>query len=127
MTKPWFDDDRLESVMGNLLRIGVLVAAAVVAAGGIFYLVQHHSDRVDYSQFQSEPSALKTIPGIVQEAAGLRSTGIMQLGLLLLIATPILRVVCAVFGFALERDFLYAIVSLIVLGVLLYSLFGHAM
>jgi uncharacterized membrane protein len=127
MTKPWFDDDRLESVMGNLLRIGVLVAAAVVAAGGIFYLVQHHSDQVNYSQFQSEPSALKTIPGIVHEAAGLRSTGIMQLGLLLLIATPILRVVCAVFGFALERDFLYTIVSLIVLGVLLYSLFGHAM
>lgn len=127
MMKARFSDDQLESVMGNLLRIGVLLAAAVVAAGGIFYLVQHHSEPVNYSHFQSEPAPLKSIPGIIHETAALHSTGIIQLGLLLLIATPILRVLCAVFGFGLERDFLYTIVSLIVLAVLLYSLFGHAM
>lgn len=127
MNRAQFNDERLESIMGNLLRSGVLLAAAVVALGGILYLIAHHRDRVDYSQFRSEPAQLKTVPGIVQQTAALQSTGIIQLGLLLLIATPILRVACAVFGFALERDLLYTFVSLIVLGVLFYSLFGHAM
>ena len=46
----------------------------------------------------------------------------MQFGLLLLIATPVARVAMAVVGFALERDRLYVVVSLIVLTVLLLSL-----
>ena len=64
--------------------------------------------------------------GIAEEAAALHSAGIIQLGLLLLIATPVMRVVLAVVGFALERDHLYTIVSLIVLAVLMYSFLGHA-
>jgi uncharacterized membrane protein len=52
------------------------------------------------------------------------TTGILQLGLLLLIATPIARVVFSVFAFALEGDRMYVTFTLIVLSVLLYSLFG---
>lgn len=116
------DDRRLELEIGQLLRAGVLLAAAVVLAGGIFYLVQFHGARVDYRTFSEESASLRTVGGIFTWAFHLRSRGLIQLGLLLLIATPVARVAFAVVGFYLERDRMYAIVSLIVLAVLMFSL-----
>ncbi len=116
------DDRRLEIIIGNLLRVGVLVAAALVFAGGVAYLAAHHGDHISFHSFAREGSSLRSVPGIITSAAHLKSEGIMQLGLLLLIATPVARVVMAVFGFGLERDWLYVVVSLIVLAVLVGSL-----
>ena len=116
------DDRRLESQMGTLLSAGVLAAAAIVLAGGIFYLAQHHGEPIHYSTFQVEGLDLRTLSGIVQSTLQLHSEGIIQFGLLLLIATPVARVVFAVVGFALERDWLYVAVSVIVLAILTFSL-----
>ena len=116
------DDKRLEGIIGRLLRAGVLVAAAVVAAGGVSWLVQHHSDRVNYHTFAPGSRNLRAVSGIVQSAARLDSAAIIQLGLLLLIATPVARVAMALVGFAMERDRLYAVVSLIILVILAASL-----
>jgi uncharacterized membrane protein len=116
------DDNRLESMIGQLLRAGVLLAAAVVFVGGALYLVQHHADRVHYKPFVEGSAGVRTLGGIVKSAAHLESEGLIQLGLLLLIATPVARVALAVAGFALERDKLYALVSLIVLAILVFSL-----
>lgn len=116
------NDQRLENMIGQLLRIGVLLAAAVVFAGGVLYLVQNHSRRVDYKTFSAGTEKLRTLPGIVKLAGTGDSEGLIQLGLLLLIATPVARVVMAIVGFELERDRMYTIVSLIVLAVLLFSL-----
>lgn len=122
-----FSDEKLELIMGNLLRIGVMIAALVVFAGGCIYLLHQGDSQADYRNFHGEPASLRTVQGIAEEAAALHSAGIIQLGLLLLIATPVMRVVFAVVGFALERDYLYTIVSVIVLGVLMYSFLGHSM
>ncbi|HUY94673.1 MAG TPA: DUF1634 domain-containing protein, partial [Terracidiphilus sp.] len=116
------DDRRLELEIGHVLIAGVLLAAAVVLIGGIFYLVQFHGARVDFRTFSEESASLRTVSGIFAWAFHLRSRGLIQLGLLLLIATPVARVVFAVVGFFLERDRMYTIVSLIVLAVLLFSL-----
>lgn len=116
------DDRRLEDIIGNLLRAGVLLAAAVVFAGGALYLVQHHAERASYKTFTIEGTDVTTLRGIIHSAAHLQSEGLIQLGLLLLIATPVARVVMAVAGFYLEKDYLYVWVSLIVLAVLLFSL-----
>jgi len=116
------DDRQLETIIGNLLRAGVLLAATIVLAGAGLYLVQHHSDRVNYRTFVAGPQSIRAVSAIVRSAAHLNSEGLIQLGLLLLIATPVARVVMAVVGFALERDRLYVVVSLIVLAVLLASL-----
>ena len=48
----------------------------------------------------------------------------MQLGLLLLIATPVARVIFSAIVFAVENDRMYLLFTLLVLAVLLYSLFG---
>lgn len=116
------DDRRLENIIGLLLRAGVLLAAAVVLSGGILYLAQHHSGRINYTTFSPGTEELRTLPGIVKLAGTLDSEGLIQLGLVVLIATPVARVVMAVVGFQLERDKMYVAVSLIVLAVLLYSL-----
>jgi uncharacterized membrane protein len=116
------DDQRLETIIGQLLRAGVLLAAAVVLAGGVLYLVRDHSQHVDYKVFVPGPEPLRTLPGIVKLAASLNAEGLIQFGLLLLIATPVARVILATAGFQLERDRMYVVVSLIVLAVLVYSL-----
>ena len=116
------DDRRLEGIIGQLLRAGVLLSAATVTVGGVLYLVQHHADRVSYRVFSAGGPAIQTLSGIFQSAARFDSQGLIQFGLLLLIATPVARVAFAVVGFALERDRLYTIVSLIVLAILVASL-----
>jgi uncharacterized membrane protein len=116
------NDRRLERIIGRLLQTGVLLAAAAVAAGGTLYLVQHHSDRVDYRAFVPGSQDMRTLPGIVRSAAHFNGEALIQIGLLLLIATPVARVAMAIIGFALERDRLYTVVSLIVLLILAFSL-----
>lgn len=56
---------------------------------------------------------------------GLHGKAIIQLGLLLLVATPIARVVFSAFAFFAEGDYLYVGITLLVLAVLMFSLFGN--
>ena len=123
MPHAW-DDVKLEQIIGDLLRAGVVIAAVVVFAGGIAYLAQNGTAHPDFHSFHGEPSALRGVAPILHDAARLDSRGIIQLGLLLLILTPIARVVFSVFAFAMERDRMYVVITLIVLSVLLYSLLG---
>jgi uncharacterized membrane protein len=116
------DDQRLQRMIGNLLRIGVLTAAGVVTIGGVVYLLQNMHGHADYRHYLIEPESATTVQGILRSAAEFHSDGLIQLGILLLIATPVARVVLAVAGFALEGDWLYVAVSMIVLAVLFASL-----
>ena len=117
-------DRKVEQIIGNLLRAGVMVAATVVFVGGVIYLLRHGQEVADYHRFGNETPELRSVSGIVKSACQLRGRGLIQLGLLLLIATPVARVVFTVFAFLLERDYTYVAVSLIVLGILLLGLFG---
>ena len=119
-------DEHVETIIGNLLRWGVAIAAAVVLAGAVLYLARHAVERPNYQVFRGEPADLKTIGGIWRQAATEHGRGCIQLGLLLLIATPLARVAFSLFAFARQRDRLYVVVTLIVLSVLLYSLLGRA-
>jgi uncharacterized membrane protein len=125
MTHLTLDDRRIEVIIGNLLRAGVLIAAGVVLFGAIIYLSHHAFQPTDFRVFRIGATAeLRSVPAIVKGALQFRGDSIIQLGLLLLIATPISRVIFSVFGFAIERDHLYVVITLIVLAVLLYSLLG---
>ena len=117
-------DEQVEQLLGTLLRSGVIVAGAVVLFGGIFYLLHYASSFPDYRVFRGEPADLRRVAGIVKDSLSFRSRGLIQFGLLLLIATPVLRVVFSVFAFALQRDWTYVATTLIVLSVLSYSLSG---
>lgn len=115
-------DQKLEVAIGRMLQAGVLLAALVVFIGGVLYLSQSSGPRPDYTHFHGISQDLRTPTRIVALAVHGDAQGLIQLGLLLLIATPIMRVVVAVVGFFMERDRMYVWVSLAVLAVLLYSL-----
>jgi uncharacterized membrane protein len=117
-------DLRMEIIIGALLRTGVILAAFVVLSGALVYLAHHGGEVVDYSAFHGEPEALRSMSGIIQGALHGDGSALIQLGLLLLIATPVARVAFSAVGFAIERDSLYVGITLFVLAVLLYSLFG---
>jgi uncharacterized membrane protein len=126
MNRPLIDDHRIELMLGNLLRIGVLLAAFVVLLGAVVYLGRHALEPANFSVFRGEATGLRSLPAIAFGAMRLHGKSIIQFGLLLLIATPVARVIFSAVGFALERDYLYVGLTLIVLAVLLYSLFGSA-
>ena len=120
-------DQHNDLIMSRLLRIGVLLSAMFVLAGGVLFLLRHSAPVTDYHHFQGEPAEFRTVSGIFHEALAGRGRGLIQLGLLVLIATPIARVAFSLLAFVYQRDWTYVLVTLIVLGLLFYSLFGaHA-
>ncbi len=119
--RKWGDQD-IEVVIGGLLRAGVVLSAAVVLIGGIFYLAKHGGMLPEYRIFRGEPQDLRGVAGVIGFARAEHSRGIIQLGLLLLIATPVARVLFSVYAFARERDWLYVGLTIVVLAVLAVSL-----
>jgi uncharacterized membrane protein len=117
-----WSDDRVQRVIGTLLRWGVILAAAVVLSGGVMYFGSCGSTIPDYKVFRGVPPELRVVTGIVREAGSLNPLGLIQFGLLLLIATPVARVAFSVAAFALQRDRTYVVVTLLVLAVVLHGL-----
>ncbi|GAC1471489.1 MAG: DUF1634 domain-containing protein [Gemmatimonadaceae bacterium] len=121
-TSAGWTDEQFDAVLARVLRGGVLLSATVVACGGVTFLARHGLQRPEYHVFRGEPGTLRAIRGIMEDALRLNGRGLIQLGLLLLISTPIARVVFSVVGFARQRDWLYVLITLAVLILLTYSL-----
>jgi uncharacterized membrane protein len=119
------DDSIIDGRISILLRSGTYLSAAVIAVGGALLLLRDASARTDFRQFHGQPHYLTSLPGIASYAIHANPRAVIQSGLLLLIATPIARVLFAVIAFAIQRDKLYVFISLIVLLALLYGLIWH--
>lgn len=117
-------EQQLENLLSNLLKYGVLIASAVVLLGGILYLIRHGAEPAEYHFFRGTPSEFRSPTSVVEAVFSGSSRGIIQLGLLLLIATPIVRVIVSLLAFVRRRDLIYIFVNLFVLAALTYSLIG---
>lgn len=117
-------DEQVDQLLGNLLRIGVIVATIVAVLGGVLLLAQRGLAPASGHVFASEPPELRSIGGILHAAAALQPAAIVQLGLVLLIATPVARVAMSLVAFILQRDRVYVVVTTIVLALLIFSLTG---
>ena len=115
-------DRQVDLVIGRLLQIGVFAAAAIVALGAILFLVQHGASRAEFAVFVPGPPTLRTVGGILRGALAFDSAAIVQLGLVLLIMTPIARVLFTLVAFIIQRDRLYILITSVVLALLLYGL-----
>jgi uncharacterized membrane protein len=117
-----WNDQRLEMIISVLLRTGVLLAALVVLLGGACFLAKHGQEAPRYRVFQGTPAIYRSVSGVIHSAGPSNCQAIIQLGLLLLILTPVTRVAFALAGFALEHDRTYVVITSIVLAILIYSL-----
>jgi len=117
-------DERVDQLLGNLLRLGVIIATIVAAIGGVFFLARHGLEPAGHQVFHGEPAELRSVSGIVRAALALHTAAIVQLGLVLLIATPVARVAMSLVAFILQRDRVYVVVTSIVLALLIFSLTG---
>lgn len=121
----------MEVAMAMVLRAGVILAAVLVLIGGALVLRHPRSPVPDYTVFRqlgahtasaSANVAFRSISGVLAQLRTGSGGSIIALGLLVLVATPIARVIFAIVGFARERDWLYTVVSFIVLAILAFSL-----
>ncbi len=120
MSRP--TDHDLDLSVAAMLRVGVSLAAVVVFLGGILLLRHPWTPTPNFSHFQAGGRELTTLTGIFRGVARVNPQSIVQFGLVILIATPVARVVLCVVGFARQRNLLYVAVSFLVLIVLAYSL-----
>jgi uncharacterized membrane protein len=120
-------DQDVARMLGRLLQVGVALSATVTIVGAVLLLIQHGSARPDFSTFAGQPTYLTSLTGIVRGVSQFRSESIVQLGIALLIATPVVRVAVTLVAFSRQRDRTYVIITGIVLSLLLYGLiFGKA-
>lgn len=115
-------DDAVEQFLGRVLQWGVVLSASIAAVGGSLFYARHGLEPAAFRVFSGEPMQLRTIRGVVGGVVALRSRPVVQLGLLLLIATPVARVGLSLVAFAKQRDWLYVGITSVVLALLLASL-----
>jgi uncharacterized membrane protein YfcA len=109
---------KTELIISGVLRAGVLLSVAVILIGVCLYYLLRLLGRAPPATF---PDTLGEV------GAGLKSAepmAIVTTGLLILLATPVLRVAVSIVAFAIEKDRTYVIITAIVLAILLFSIFG---
>jgi uncharacterized membrane protein len=116
-------DNKIEIILGNLLRAGVIISGSIAIIGAVVFFIRHGYQVPDYHDFIYDPFSLTKLGSIFREIFDFKSIAIIKLGILFLIATPVLRVVFSVIAFLYEKDYLYVLFTLIVLAVLIFSLF----
>ncbi|WP_285009353.1 DUF1634 domain-containing protein [Pedobacter faecalis] len=112
----------IQLILGTLLRVGVMSSMIIVLIGACIYLFDHSAERIDYGSFNPDKSGLSSVSAILYGLLRLDGSSVIQFGVLLLIFTPVMRVVFSVFSFLIERDYLYVAIGFFVLCVILFSL-----
>jgi uncharacterized membrane protein len=102
----------IERRIVQLLRGGMAAAVLVMCAGALWFLMAHGTDPADHRHIQRAPSGLG------------EGRALMQLGIIILMATPVARVAFSVGAFAHSRDRAYVAITGAVFCILLYSLLG---
>jgi uncharacterized membrane protein len=120
-------DIDIQYIIGWILRLGISLSMLIVIIGGCVYLYRHSDEQVHYNEFVGVPDFVHSASGIWHGIFTLRGRAIIQAGIVLLIATPVIRIIFSAIGFALEKDWLYLGITLLVLLVIAASAFtGHA-
>lgn len=116
---------RIEILISNLLRTGVLTSLCGIVLGGVLMFLHHPefvSSEESLQQLIGAQSAFpRTFPEILAGVAAFRGQAIATLGLLLLVATPVMRVVISIFTFIYQKDRVFVIITSVVLMLLVLS------
>jgi len=121
--KHYLGDKDVQLILGTLLRVGVLVSTAIVIIGGIVFLSSQTNQIVSFENFKPEQAKFSSVAEIFKGLKTMDGLAIIQFGVLLLIFTPIARVVFSIFSFLMEKDYMYVLIGIIVLCVIITSLY----
>lgn len=109
----------LRRTLGLTLRWGVTVACAIALTGGAVYLLRHGNEPVsDYSVFDASHPSYTTLEGIFGGFFNFEAWGVIQVGVIALLLTPVMRVVLSLIDFSRRHDWLYAFISAVVLAII---------
>jgi len=121
------DPESMNQVIGKVLRYGVILSALIVILGTIGLMASNGTSETG-GYLAYNPSAVPH-DGIDVSPAGLlhglvtfSAFSWIELGVVVLIATPVSRVLISVFLFAAEKDRLYVMITAVVLALLLFSI-----
>jgi uncharacterized membrane protein len=114
----------IETAVSRILRAGVFAALAAAIVGAGIHFLGHPSDRVSFAAFTGVDPALTSPAGILNQAARGDGLAVMQLAVLILVATPIVRVLASLVTFAALRERFFVLVTLLVLVMLALGLSG---
>ncbi len=117
------NDEQVEGLIGQVLRIGTTVSCGITFIGLCIFMVHNARAIPHYHIFLSSLGQFYGPSQLMQHVMQGQATALIELGILILIATPVARVAFLVIAFALERDHMYVGVSALVLVILLYSIF----
>jgi uncharacterized membrane protein len=117
----------MSAVIGSLLRYGVVLSAIIVIAGVIRLATASGLSDTDgllaYSATAVPHGAFTlSVSGFFIGLAAFDPYSLIELGVLVLIATPVARVTTSVLLFAAERDRIYVLITAVVLSLLLFSM-----
>lgn len=115
---------KLEDLLSVFMIWGVVIPGFILLVGGAYFLFHHGGDAMQGHVFTSEPSNLRHPLGILETAFSGGNLAFLQLGVLLLLLNPLFRILLALFGYVREGDRVFQVVCLVLLGVLVYSMFG---
>lgn len=120
MNKHILSNTDMRQAIGNALRIGVTAACTIAIVSGLYYLIMHGGEPMpDYSTFNPEPASYSTFTGILGGVLKLAAKDWIQLGVVVLMLTPIIRVVLSIVDFARQHDWLYVTITAIVLLIII--------
>ena len=128
MTQEKFGEKDFQKIVGNLLRYGVWISLSVAFIGGIVYLLHHGNDIENYSVFkENDRNIFEVIAAVYKGVIQGSGESIIFFGIVLLFLTPVFRVLLSLFSFLLEEDYLYVIITTIVIGIIIMSIsFGFS-
>lgn len=127
-TKEFWIERDVELYIGKLLRYGVMLSCFITSVGGIIYFFQRHGTRPDYTpvpdgqEFPGVDSYLRELSTIMPRVLAFDGAAIIQLGVCVLIATPVLRVAFSAIAFLIEKDYMYVVITLIVLSIIIANM-----
>ena len=106
------EQKNFDEVLHKLLIVGLVLSVILMVFGLILSMVKQ----------EPVPSTIPSLKVIFSQVLSLQASGFLVLGILTLIATPIVRVISSVIAFLLEKDWRFAGITLIVLLTVIASI-----
>lgn len=120
---PLTEGRRMELALSKLLIAGIIGSACLISLATVWVIARHGGSPVDYSKFVEPDGSNNSLGEVLSAALGMNARALLMAGVLVVLATPVARVLFSLIAFARERDMLYVTITGIVLAILVYSLF----